>query len=121
VYRTLSPTGSWTPFPISHDEGFETFVSTPPALPGDFNLNGVVDAADYVLWRDHLGDSTETALNGNGDGENGVDDGDYALWREQFGFNGTPAPAAVAAVPEPMTCVLFLTAVCCLNAGIRRR
>ena len=26
----------------------------PNQVPGDYNLNGVVDAADYVVWRDHL-------------------------------------------------------------------
>jgi len=26
-----------------------------PSIPGDFNNNGVVDAADYVVWRKGLG------------------------------------------------------------------
>jgi T5SS/PEP-CTERM-associated repeat protein len=26
-----------------------------PALPGDFSGDGMVDAVDYVVWRDHLG------------------------------------------------------------------
>ena len=28
---------------------------TPVSVPGDYNDNGIVDAADYTVWRDHLG------------------------------------------------------------------
>ena len=27
-------------------------------LPGDYNQNGIVDAADYTVWRDNLGSGT---------------------------------------------------------------
>ena len=30
-------------------------LSVAAGLPGDFNQNGVVNAADYVIWRKHLG------------------------------------------------------------------
>src|SRR5262249_52200746 len=56
-------------------------------LAGDFNGNGVVDAADYTVWRDHLG--TSFNLHGNGDETGGsaglVDQADYALWKAHFG------------------------------------
>ena len=75
VYRVrLCTSNSFSP---SHDNGFRTFVWRAVGLPGDFNNNGVVDAADYVLWRDHLGDASEAAFNGNGDGINGIDAGDF--------------------------------------------
>ena len=32
-------------------------IAAPAGVPGDYNGNGVVDAADYVIWRDHLGTS----------------------------------------------------------------
>ena len=30
-------------------------VNIPGVSPGDYNCNGIVDAADYTVWRDHLG------------------------------------------------------------------
>lgn len=83
-----------------------------PGLPGDYNNDGIVDAADYSVWRDNLGAADESALNGNGDGMNGVDTADYQLWRTNF---GAMAPAAIAvsqgAVPEPATLVLLVLSI----------
>ncbi len=77
-----------------------------PALPwsnsapvlGDFDHNGQVDAADYVLWRHSRGQSgLNLAADGNLDGH--VDDADLAIWRSHFGqSNGA---SAAAAIPEP--------------------
>lgn len=49
---------------------------------GDFNLDGIVDAADYTLWRDTLGSKTDLRADANEDGE--VDQADYALWKSNF-------------------------------------
>ena len=80
-------------------------------LEGDYNFNGVVDAADYVVWRNNLGaagtpgmvagDGTSTgALNGVPDGF--VDQWDYDFWKQHFGnafdLGGAPLqyhPAAI--------------------------
>jgi hypothetical protein len=61
-------------------------------LDGDFSGDGLVDAADYVVWRRNLGSTSESVLNYNGDGANGVDDGDYDLWRRNFGLTRTILP-----------------------------
>ena len=76
-------------------------VPITPALAGDFNADGVVDAADYAVWRDNLG-GDPSALNGNGSGEPEVGSADYLLWRSNFG-NSLPGRSAVdeTAVPEP--------------------
>ncbi len=56
--------------------------SQPNPLPGDFNFNGVVDMADYVVWR--AGHTTiDPRADANGDGR--VDDADLAVWRANFG------------------------------------
>jgi hypothetical protein len=34
-----------------------TNVATSVSLFGDYDRNGIVDAADYVVWRDHFGQS----------------------------------------------------------------
>ncbi|MEM6329365.1 MAG: family 16 glycosylhydrolase [Planctomycetota bacterium] len=84
-------------------------------LAGDFNDDGIVDGADYALWRNNLnGDAS--VLNGNGDGSDFVDAGDLAIWRAQF--NPAP-PGAIAAAPEPAAGLLALAALCGL--ATRRR
>jgi hypothetical protein len=42
-----------------------------PALPGDYNQNGVVDAADYTVWRDHYGTPVSPYSGADGDGGGG--------------------------------------------------
>lgn len=63
-------------------------------LAGDFNLNGSVDAADYVLWRKTLGSTTNLQADQSGPSvgvPNGVvDQADYAYWRSNFGATGVP-------------------------------
>jgi hypothetical protein len=82
------------------------------SLPGDFNSDEQVSAADYTVWRDSLG--TSNPLGGNGDetGASGgiVDQADYALWASNFG-QGAPGlgVVAVAAVPEPRAWLLLMT------------
>ncbi len=81
---------------------FDTFqpVMKPGTLQGDFNRNGVVDAADYVVWRNGLG-TTYTQP-------------DYDVWRANFGAaaigsgaTAGPASSANVPVPEPASWVLF--------------
>jgi hypothetical protein len=80
-----------------------TVLINPAAtLAGDFNGDGTVDAADYVVWRKGLG-TMYTA-------------DDYEFWRSQFGQ--TPGSLGAAgselggnAVPEPGTTALLLLAL----------
>jgi hypothetical protein len=86
-------------------------------VPGDYNRNGAVDAADYVVWRDELADGGRGYADGNQDGA--VDTADYEIWKSNFGQ--TPASAATIAggtIPEPATLVLLLAG---LFALARRR
>ncbi len=67
-------------------------------LHGDYNANGVVDAADYIIWRNSLGQSG-SGLAADGDGDLTIDQDDYTVWRTNF---ASSAPAfATAVVPEP--------------------
>jgi hypothetical protein len=98
--------GSYTaPSGVIH--GFEATVPQ----PGDFDGNGIVDAADYVLWRKGLGTTYTQA--------------DYDVWRAHFGQTagsgaGTSAgTSAFDAVPEPST--LFLVGMGLLVMGSGRR
>jgi hypothetical protein len=98
--------------------GFSYMRAVAPTMPstatGDYNENGVVDAADYVLWRDTL-DQTVTAPGSGADGNMSgtVDAADYDFWRARFG-NMAPIPgvgsisgAFTAAVPEPASAVML--------------
>lgn len=72
--------------------------------PGDFNLDGYTDAADYVTWRKNAGSNA-----------------DYNTWRSRFGLSNLGSGAdsinlsltistvggAGAAVPEPTTALLL--------------
>lgn len=88
---------------------FDDFSLTAGAvagLSGDFNGDGVVDAADYTVWRANLGAGDESSLNGNGDGMGGVDEADFALWRSNYG-SAAGSSASTAAVPEPSSVLLL--------------
>ncbi|HEY3392377.1 MAG TPA: PEP-CTERM sorting domain-containing protein, partial [Lacipirellulaceae bacterium] len=71
--------------------------------PGDHNNDGVVDAADYVVWRAN-----------NFNGQQGYDD-----WRTNFGSPGTGSGSGAAAVPEPAS--LLLVMITMLATGLFRR
>jgi len=76
-------------------------VGTPMGLPGDYNGNDVVDAADYTIWRDGGPLQNEAVSPGV------VDQEDYNFWKSHFG--DVPVGGAfsgVAAVPEPGSFVL---------------
>ncbi|MEQ8848684.1 PEP-CTERM sorting domain-containing protein [Botrimarina sp.] len=60
-------------------------------LAGDYNNDGLVDAADYTVWRD--GDSPDSSQAG------------YDLWASNYGAGG----ASAAATPEPSAAALLLS------------
>jgi glycosidase len=73
------------------------------STPGDFNLDGVVDANDYAIWKANYGSGTlYTQGDANLDGK--VDAADYTIWRDHLGFHTLPLGAGTgiaASVPEP--------------------
>jgi hypothetical protein len=78
-------------------------------LPGDYNLDGTVDAADYVVWRKT--DATQ---------------GGYNAWRANYGRTAASASATGAAniaVPESNSFLLssITIALLCGRAALSRR
>jgi hypothetical protein len=73
-----------------------------PTLPGDFNEDGVVDGADYVVWR-----------------KNGGTQAEFDEWRANFGATqgsgggssvAPPSNESNSAVPEPAAMGLVVIA-----------
>jgi len=73
----------------------------PPPLAGDFDDNGVVDGADFILWQQ------DTNIGS-------LDD-----WKANYGMSS--ATAAVAAVPEPAAATLALGMMLLTAGGLRSR
>ena len=77
----LGPGLGWNINYGSYDVGLEV-VSV--GVPGDYNGDLRVNAADYTRWRDSLGETgPQLPADGNGDGV--IDTADYHFWRAQVG------------------------------------
>jgi autotransporter-associated beta strand protein len=80
-----------------------TFVP-PPILAGDYNDDGVVDAADYVIWRKAEGTMTVLPNDPIG-GTIGL--AHFNQWRGNFGATGAGSGSSSSgSVPEPATWAL---------------
>jgi hypothetical protein len=81
-------------------------------LPGDFDKNSVVNAADLTKWRGDFGLNPQS----DGDGDGDSDGADLLIWQQNLGAGG-----AVGAVPEPGTLLLSGAAVAFLLVSYRGR
>lgn len=93
--------------PNPEDTGFSfAYIDfeTPPSLAGgddaDFNGDGLVNGADFLIWQQGVGSGTQLSQ-GDANGSGNVDGVDLAVWESQFGTAGGNSAGAAAAVPEP--------------------
>jgi hypothetical protein len=107
---TLSETAGWLEFHITTNAGNFNwpvtyyidgwrFTTPSDALAGDFNEDGTVDAADYVVWRKREGTPEE-----------------YNDWRTNFGETSGEGALMAASVPEPAACLLATIGACFVAA-----
>jgi hypothetical protein len=91
-----------------------TYTILPAGVPGDYNGNGVVDMADYVLWRN--GGPLQNEVDSLGT----VNAQDYAVWRSLFGNTAGSGSllGTNSSVPEPCSIAFFCVAI--LWAGFTR-
>jgi hypothetical protein len=75
-------------------------------IPGDFNFDGHVDAADYITWRNGLPQLYSST--------------DFQTWRANFGST-IASGLTLNTVPEPISWVLLSLAALLLNGACRLR
>lgn len=92
--------------------GLVNYIST-PGLAGDYNGDNVVNIADYTVWRNTLGSTTDLRADGSGDSAVGPED--YAIWKSHFGQSAGLLSATIspAAVPEPRAWALAMLGLAC--------
>lgn len=87
-------------FEVLYSSNAVTIEVAASFLPGDYNNDGLVDAADYTLWRDNVGAPAGTLVN---DVDGGViGEAQYQTWVTNFGQS---LLGETQAVPEPMNLV----------------
>jgi hypothetical protein len=122
--RTLTPDElNEVGYYLEQKYGLDT-AYTPPVVggpTGDYNENGTVDAADYVLWRDTLGQSVTSGSGADGDESETIDAGDHDFWKARFGNSVPSAAASLNAVPEPTAVFSIVAALSGLAFGLRRK
>jgi endoglucanase len=77
-------------------------------VAGDFDGNGIVDAADYTVWQNTFG-QTGAGLAADGNHNGIVDAADFTRWRDHASAPGAGASSG-GTVPEPSSLVLLATA-----------
>lgn len=88
---------------------------------GDYNNDGKVDAADYTVWRDNVGNAGTTLQNrdpANGSGDVGTND--YTSWKKHFGEPAGSGSISATGVPEPSSVLLVGLGVLAATAFRRR-
>jgi hypothetical protein len=87
-----------------------SIVSLVTTIPGDYNSDASVDAADYIVWRKTFGQSAVLGIGADGDGSGTIDDGDYTVWRANFGRTAGAGSLSNVTVPEPAKWMLLIFA-----------
>ena len=92
-----------------------------PVVPGDFNFSGSVTTADYAIWRQNFGSTTNLAADANGNGV--VDAADYVIYRNALsaGAGSGAAELSGTGVPEPASIAVVLVGTLLFVAGRRGR
>lgn len=96
---------------------YSAVAPSPPSA--DFNFDGHVDGADFLIWQRHAGvlkGAKRDRGNANAGVDGDVDADDLALWKQQYGSVAT----TTVAVPEPSSGMLVALAITVTVGGLRR-
>jgi hypothetical protein len=84
-------------------------------ISGDYNRDGVVDAADYTVWRDNVGSTCVPCSGADANCNGFVENGEYQVWKDNFGRNisgsAGSGSTAISAVAEPTALQLLILAL----------
>ncbi|TWT89867.1 hypothetical protein Mal64_02490 [Pseudobythopirellula maris] len=118
-YPAASVEGDLIIYPAD-DTGSPGLFLAQPILVGDYNDNGVVDAADFTVWRDNF--ETDASLPNRDPGLSGdISMDDYAAWVANFGETlDAMSNASSAAVPEPAALAVLAMGLAGLVSRRRR-
>lgn len=89
--------------------------ATSVGVPGDYNHDGAVNAADYAVWRHSLGQSVAVGSGADGNSDGLITSADYDVWRAHFGATagtGSGTDLLGSQVPEPTVLGLLLLGLC---------
>jgi len=105
TYRVyIGDTTTGDPWPAYAPAEVPFHWTATPLLAGDFNDNGVVDAVDYVVWRNNLG--TSNVLPNDTIGGT-ITTAQFNEWRAKFDISLSNGSLANFPVPEPATGLLL--------------
>jgi glucosylceramidase len=80
-------------------------LTSVPLLTGDYDGNGVVDAADYTVWRDNFGTTNKLPNDPIG---GTISESQFVQWRTNFGATNAIQRTLASAIPEPSALELCL-------------
>jgi hypothetical protein len=72
-------------------------AAEPAPIPGDYDLNGSVQQADYLKWKADFGMTVAAGTGSDGNGNGVVDAADFTVWRDHLGQTLDPGPGSSAA------------------------
>lgn len=90
-------------------------------LPGDVNLDGVINGADFNIIRDHFRQTVTDRSMGDLNGDNVVNFVDYLQWRSNAGPGAGALTLGGGSVPEPTGLTLAVIGMGAILAGRSRR
>ncbi len=114
--------GADQPNNVALGQYLSQFVQTATLpLAGDYNRDHVVDAADYIVWRDNMDKYVLQYSGADGNGDGIVNQADFNIWQANFGISAGSASGESLQVPEPSTQLLLgLFAYCACVARFGR-
>jgi hypothetical protein len=96
--------------------GHVLYQAATGGVPGDYNNNGIVDAADYTLWRNNLNGPSTALQNRNPLNVGNISQADYTFWKQRFGSTSGSGSVGTSPVPEPAACWLLIVGLGLLSA-----
>jgi predicted outer membrane repeat protein len=77
-----------------------------PALPADFNGNGMVDGNDFLAWQRNFGKTGAIKADGDANGDGNVNAADLTAWKSGYGSVAASAAASTSATVSSTAALL---------------